>query len=256
MDEFFSLYPFLKEVAVIIVIFLIAWVSDMLLENVIRVPKRLENRRSQTLVAVFRSITKVTIYSLALYFIFVFLHINVTPLLASAGIVGLALGFGARSVIEDLIAGIFLLSQDTVGIGDYVKVDQAEGVVESISLRSLFIRDNDGALHIIPNGHIKQVVTYSRGKARVTIDIPVHADQPIDSAIKLFTETLKELGNDPELNNHIMPESAVRGIEDITPKHMIIRTIIVTRQSYRLLAARKFRYLIKKAFEKNKIAFE
>ncbi len=237
-------------------ILLIAILVNQLLRSFVRVPKGFDNRRTQTYASIIRNIITILVYAVALHVVFIIFGINITPLLASAGIIGIALGFGARPLIEDLIAGIFLLSQASIAIGDYVKLDDIEGYIESIGFRTLTIRTDEGALSIIPNGQIKKVINFSRHRANVIIDIPVKADSNVDAVLKVLKESLSALEKDTDLSSSLFPDSIVNGLEDIKPAGpMMIRTTIVTHSSLRWEVARKFRYLVKKGFEKNKLAF-
>lgn len=263
-------WPLFKTLILVVGIIVAAVVLNSILRRLIKVPKKLESKRAHTLVSVAQSIITVVVFSTAIYFIFVLLGIDVTPLIASVGVVGLALGFGARSLVEDLIAGLFLLTQDAISIGDYVKAAGAEGVVEKITLKNISLRDRDGALHIIPNGQVKTVVNLSRGKARVIIDLPIKADQDIDkvlSAIQACLNSLSKSPNGPKVHRPqaetatsstpaIFPNSGIRGVEDIQPgNRLIIRVVIITRPNKRWEIARLFRYLVKKEFEKQNLSF-
>jgi len=140
---------------------LVAIIIDNILRAFIKVPKHFDNRRSQTYATILRNIVAIVVYIIALYVIMTQLNVNITPLLASAGIIGVAIGLGARTLIEDLISGLFLLSQDSIAIGDDIKIDDAEGTIEKINFRTLTIRSGTGALYIIPNGQIKKVINFS-----------------------------------------------------------------------------------------------
>lgn len=141
---------------------LIAVIVNSVLRSFIKLPYGYDNRRGQTYVLVIRNSISVVVYVIALHIIFGILEINIAPLLASAGIVGLSIGLGAKPLIEDLIGGMMLLSQDTITIGDDVEIDGSIGKIEKISFRTLNIRAKDGSLHIIPNGMVKKVINYSR----------------------------------------------------------------------------------------------
>lgn len=248
--------PFFHNTLIAIAtILLTAYIADRLLQRLVRVPKKLNTKRTRTYISIVRSSITVVVFGAAIYYIFIILGIDVTPLLASAGIAGIALGFGARSLIEDLISGIFLLTQDTIRIGDYVKAAGAEGVVEQISFKTISIRDRDGGVHIIPNGQVKTVINLSRGRARVTIDFPVKADQPIDRVIKALETALKNLKKDKSLGKKII-DADVRGIEDIQPpSRLFVRTVIITQPASRWQIARRLRFLVKKEFEKENLQF-
>ncbi len=246
---------FLKMLALLGATLIVAIIIDIILRSLIRVPHHFDTRRSRTVVTVLRNIITVTVYAIAIYVMFVILGVNITPLLASAGIVGLVIGLGAKSLIEDLIAGLFLLTQDSIAIGDAVKINDAEGKIERINFRILTIRAGDGSLYIIPNGQIKSLINFSRHKSRAPIEIPMKADQPIDTVIKAANEALAQLEKDKEIAPFLFPGSSVNGIEDFrTDGHMILKATIISSYDDRALAARKFRYLLKKSFEKHKLS--
>jgi moderate conductance mechanosensitive channel len=141
---------------------LCAVVANSVLRHFVKFPANIENRRQKTLISVIRNVISILVYAIALYVIFGLLDINIAPLLASAGIIGLSIGMGARPLIEDLIGGVTLLSQDSIAIGDEVDIDGSVGRIEKIGFRTLTIRAKDGSLHIIPNGMVKKVINHSR----------------------------------------------------------------------------------------------
>src|SRR5258708_1547916 len=243
---------FFISLAVLAAVVLNSWVR-----TVIKVPKNLESKRSRTYISVIHNIITVLIYGILLYVVLVMLGINITPLLASAGIIGVAVGFGARSLIEDLISGVFLLSQRAIAIGDYVKIDDTdEGYIESIGLRTLTIRDESGALHIIPNGYIKRVINFSQRESTFMIDIPVKATVAIDPVLHILEEALLTLQKHKLHGEYILPVSTIKGIQDIKSDNvMVVRAHLVTAHAKRWRIAREYRYLVKKGFEKHKLNF-
>ena len=233
-----------------------AILADNILRSLIKIPKHFETRRTRTYVSIIRNIITVVIYGIALNIIFLIFNINITPLLASAGILGVVVGLGARALIEDLINGLFLLSQDKITLGDYIKIDLVEGMVENMGFRTLSIRAENGSLTIIPNGQVKQFTNFSRHRANVFVDLPVKADMPIDTVLKAMNEALDQLRADPKFGENVMTESKVEGIDDVKAVGpMIVRATIVITPEMRWDVARKYRYLAKKEFEKHKIAF-
>src|SRR5882724_706585 len=234
---------------------LVAVLVDQVLRSLIRVPKHFDTRRSRTYATILRNIVTVIVYAIALHIIFLELGINITPLLASAGIVGLAIGLGAKSLIEDFIGGLSLLSQDSIVTGDIVKIDDIEGSIENIGFRTLTIRAENGSLHIIPNGQIKKVINFSRHRTRFFVTIPVKTDQKIELILKAFAEALTALEKDERFSEVLYDGSLVDGIEDFRPEgnYMVMRTTLVTPPAHRLIIGREFRYLVKKTFEKYKI---
>ncbi len=236
---------------------LIAVTANVILRALIRVPHHFDTRRARTFASFMRNIITIIVYAVALYVIFLELGINITPLLASAGIVGLAIGLGAKSLIEDTIAGLSLLSQDSIVTGDVVKIDDVEGEIEHIGFRTLTIRAENNSLHIIPNGQIKKVINFSRHKTRFFVTVPVKVDQKIELVLQAFNEALSLLEKDETFADTLYPGSQVDGIEDyrLEGTHMLIRTTLVTHPAHRLVIARQFRYLVKKSFEKHKLHF-
>ena len=244
-----------KTLALLGATIVLAIFTDLILRSLIRIPHNFDTRRSRTFVTVLRNVSTVVVYAIALYIMFSILGINLTPLLASAGILGLVIGLGAKSLIEDLIAGLFLLTQDSIAIGDDVKIDDDEGKIERINFRILTIRAGDGSLHIIPNGQIKKLINFSRHKSRNPIEIPMKADQPIQTVLKAANEALVLLEKDEEIGPLLFPGSRINGIEDFKADgHMVLKATIISDYENKTIAARKFRYLLKKSFEKHKLS--
>ena len=152
----------IRDFFYIFLVVLISVIINTVLRSFIKLPARLDNRRGRTYVTILRNCVSFIVFAISLHVIFGILNINIAPLLASAGIIGLSIGLGAKPLIEDLIAGIMLLSQDSIAIGDYTEVEGSVGEIEKIGLRTLEIRAKDGSLHIIPNGMIKKVINFSR----------------------------------------------------------------------------------------------
>lgn len=233
---------------------LIAVVVDNILRTFIKVPKHFETRRAQTYATILQNLVAVIVYAVAFYAILIQLKVNITPLLASAGIIGVAIGLGARTLIEDLISGLFLLSQDSIAVGDHIKIDDAEGTIEKINFRTLTIKSGTGAIYIIPNGQIKKVTNFSRHKSTYGIEIPMKADQPIETILKAGQNALNLLEKEKDLAELLLPGSKVVGIEDFqTEGHMIFKVVLVSEYENRISLGRRFRYLLKKEFEKHKI---
>lgn len=244
-----------KTLLSISLILIAAIIVDNILRSLIKLPKSFDSRRAHTYVTMLRKTITIIVYTTALYFIFnKIIGYDLTPLLASAGVIGIIVGIGARALIEDLINGLFLLTQESIAIGDYVRIDDAEGNIEKVGFRTLTIRGDSGELYIIPNGQVKRVINFSRHKSYMNIDVPVKSDQNIDLAIKAMQEALKELQKDKSVSDSLFPGLSVKGIEEFkVDGKMILRGKIITRPGLRATIARKYRYLVKKNFEKYKI---
>jgi len=235
---------------------LIAVLLDYVLRSLIKFPKRFRNKRTNTVAAVIRNVITIIIYIFAGYTILTIFGINLTPLLASASIIGIILGIGARSIIEDFVNGLFLLSLDSIAIGDYIQIDNTEGIIEHIGARTLTIRAQNGSVHIVPNSQIRELINFSKHKFNLFIDVPVKADQDITKVLDASESALKNLKDDKEFADALFPGSCVNGIEDFKPTDvMIIRITITTYPIRRWEIGRKYRILLKKEFEKQKILF-
>ena len=235
---------------------LIAVLLDYVLRSLIRVPKHFNNKRTQTVAAVTRNIITSIIYIFAGYVILSLFNVNLTPLLASASIIGIIIGIGARSIIEDFTNGFFLLSLDSIAIGDYVKIGELEGTIEKIGARTLTIKALNGTMQLIPNGQIKDLTNFSKHKFNIFIDLAVKTNQDIDKIIKATENALKQLQDEPEYKDLLFPGTNVNGIENIANlQNMTFRVTLTTYASRRLEIARRYRYLVKKEFEKHKIEF-
>lgn len=235
---------------------LIAVLVDYVLRSLIRVPKHFRNKRTRTVAALIRNIITYVVYLFAAYVILTLFGINLTPLLASASVIGIIIGIGARSIIEDFVNGIFLLSLDSIAIGDYIQIGGTEGFIEVIGARTLTIRTQDGAIHIVPNSQIGELVNFSRNKFNDFIDLPLKANQDVDKVAKATESALKQLQEDPKYIDALFPGSAVNGIEDFRNTDiMIFRVTLCTNPVRRWEVARRYRYLVKKEFEKSNLIF-
>lgn len=238
---------------VIIIPFFIASLLSWLIHRFVRVPKNLESPRTKTYFSVAQSATTMVIYLVAIYYIFIQLNINVTPIFASAGVIGIIIGLGIRPFIEDFFTGIFILTQDTIRVGDYVEIGGSQGITEALGLRTIRIKDQNGAIHIFPNREIKKIVNYSRRQARVVVDILIKSNQSVDRALAALEAAIKELRRDKVLGPVISETSRVQGIEQISGGSIVIRVLIITRAAFRWDASRKYQYLALKQLEKAKI---
>ncbi|MGB3346624.1 MAG: mechanosensitive ion channel family protein [Candidatus Humimicrobiia bacterium] len=167
--------------------------------------------------------TLVVLTSLFLIFDILLEPKELTTILASAGIIGVILGFGAQSVIKDVINGIFILFENQYVIGDSVKIGDIAGTIEDITLRVTSIRDIEGHLHFIPNGEVKTVSNRSRQWSRVILDVGVPYNEDLKKAFKLLNEIGKEISEDENYKNYIITPIRVLGITEFGESSVIIR---------------------------------
>ena len=211
-------------------------------------------QRSQTLGSVLSNFFTWTVVLVALSSILSELGVAVGALVAGAGILGAALGFGAQSLVRDLISGIFIVFEDQYGVGDSVDLGQASGVVESVGLRVTQVRDVSGVLWYVRNGEVVRVGNQSQGWSRVVLDIPLAYSAPIDKARELILKAAHSLSTDPEIAKQLMGEPEVWGIELLTGEQVVLRLVQQVGPSHADDIARELRARIKVSLDKNKIA--
>ena len=179
--------------------------------------------------------------------------INIAPLLASAGIAGLAIGFGAQTLVKDVINGFFILVEDQFGIGDTIRVAGVAGTVEDITMRRTILRDADGTLHTIPNSSILIVSNTTRDWSQVTLDVAVDYAENSDRVVGLLQEIGKELYNDPAYKDSVVAEPQVPGIHRVRGNEVDYLILVKVHPGMQDSVARELRRQIKTCFEKNKI---
>ncbi|HEX3714829.1 MAG TPA: mechanosensitive ion channel family protein [Trebonia sp.] len=185
-------------------------------------------QRVQALGAILRSAASVTIFAIAGFVILGDLGINLAPLLASAGVVGVAIGFGAQSLVKDYLSGIFMLVEDQYGVGDVISIGNATGTVETVTLRVTRMRDVNGIVWHIRNGTIDTVGNESQGWARAVIDFPVPFAADLATIRNLLTRTGDEMWNEPAWRAVMLEGPEVWGAQEITSTQVTMRMVVKT----------------------------
>lgn len=210
-------------------------------------------KRARTLAGFLRRAADALIYAVALTMVLREVGVDITPILAGAGVAGVALGLGAQSLIKDVIAGVFILAEDQFRVGDVIKTAGVAGQVERITLRAIAVRDPEGAVHIIPNGELKVVSNLSRGWAQVTVDVAVGYREDLDRAMKVLEAAGRDLAGDPEYGRLILEPPAVLGVEALGESQVTLRLLAKTQPLRQLEVARELRKRIKAAFDREGI---
>ena len=208
--------------------------------------------RTETLGNVLRSVASLVIWTVAVFVAVGSLRtitLELGPLIAGAGIVGVALGFGSQSLVKDFLSGIFMLLEDQYGVGDIVDVGPATGVVEGITLRTTRLRDVEGVLWHVPNGEITRVGNLSQQWSRSLLDIPVAYSTDIDQAIDIIKRTADELWKDAEWRGLVLEEPDVWGIEEFADSAIVIRVVLKVVPAQQWAVSRELRMRIKAAFD-------
>jgi small conductance mechanosensitive channel len=180
-------------------------------------------------------------------------NINIEPLLASAGIVGLAIGFGAQTLVKDVINGFFILVENQFTVGDTVRMAGVAGSVEEITMRRTNLRDADGTLHIVPNGAIQIVSNMTRDWSQVTLQVAVGYSENSDRVVELLQEVGKDFYNDPQFKPDLVAEPKVPGIDRVRGHEVDYLVLVKVRPGRQHDVARELRRRIKMSFEANRI---
>jgi small conductance mechanosensitive channel len=214
-------------------------------------PTLRRTQRAETLGALLKSIASFVIWVTAGLMALGTLGINLAPLIAGAGIVGVAVGFGAQNLVRDFLSGIFMLLEDQYGVGDVIDVGEATGTVEGVGLRTTRVRDVDGILWHVPNGEIRRVGNKSQGWSRALLDIEVAYSNDIPTAMRVIKQAADELWHDDEaFSPLILEEPEVWGVEELGPNGVRVRLVVKTRPLEQWKVARELRARIKAAFDR------
>ena len=209
-----------------------------------------EQKREQTLILIMSGATRVVIYTLAVMMILQEMGVEIGPILAAAGIVGIAFGFGGQYLIRDLISGLFIIFENQYRVGDMVKFDTISGIVEDISLRMTTLRDLDGAVHHVPHGEIKTVSNLSKNFSRVNLNIGVGYNSNLEKVIEVINQTGTELANDPTWKSRILSPPQFLRVNDFGDSAIEVKIVGDTEALKQWEVTGEFRKRIKLAFDK------
>ncbi len=262
----------------ILLILVVAWVANRLLHRAIRrfterianpeaqeriqrlrhhAPDALQSHgaqslrsaaRATTLSHLLRSATSAVVWTIAGAMILGELGVALGPLIAGAGIAGVALGFGAQSLVKDFISGTFMLIEDQYGVGDIIDAGEATGTVEAVSLRTTRLRDVNGTVWHIPNGNILRIGNMSQQWARALLDVSLATDTAVDHAQEVIKRVADSVWNDPEWRGDILEEPEVWGVEKLGPDAIVIRLVVKTKPSEQFTVMRELRRRLLDAF--------
>ena len=183
-------------------------------------------QRAETIGSLLRNISSITIFTIAGMLILSELRIDLAPLLASAGIAGVALGFGAQYVVRDVISGIFLITEDQFGVGDTIDMGQAVGTVEAVGLRVTTLRDVRGVVWYVRNGEVLRVGNHSQGWNQVTIDVPIGFGTPVDEAVTAIREAATAAAEQEDVRDKVTEPPEVLGVEEVGLDGPLVRVVV------------------------------
>ena len=219
--------------------------------RLVTAPLLVERReqRARTISSVLKSLATAVVATIVVITCLDLMSIPVAPLLASAGIVGVAVGFGAQSLVRDVISGVFMLVEDQYGVGDVVDLGDASGSVEAVGLRVSRLRDVNGTVWYVRNGEVLRVGNRSQGWARAVLDIPVAYGEDVARAEALLLEVAEGLRDEARYHDMILDSPEVWGVEDVTADSVVIRLVAKTAPLKQWEVARELRRRIKDRFD-------
>ena len=258
-----TFYFLRHQVPRIVAILLVAFVLSRLLKLVAKhfselgnrqgLPSSVRSQQIRTLSSVIYSIGVFVILFIATMQILALLGVNMGPLLASAGVAGIAIGFGAQTLVKDFINGFFILAENQYDIGDTVKIAGVQGVVENMTLRKTVLRDADGTVHTVPSSDIQVVSNLTRDWTQVNLQVSVAYAVDSDKVIGLLKQVGDDLAHDPAFARMVVATPVVPGVEKVSGNSVEYLMTVKTAPGSQYAIKRELQRRIKVAFEKNGI---
>lgn len=212
-----------------------------------------DKKRVNTLARVFTYISSILISSIAVIAILAELGVSIAPLLATAGVAGIAVGFGAQSLVKDYFTGFVMLIENQIRQGDIVEIAGKSGIVEEVTLRYVRLRDYEGAVHYVPNSSITVVTNRTRNYAYAVTDISVSYQSNLDHVYEVMNQVAEEMRQSPKDQGMIMDRLEIAGVESLSDSAIVIRSRLKVSAQYQGQIRREFQEQLKKAFDKHKI---
>lgn len=251
----------LVEVAIIIAVsFIIYRIFKLLVRRLVAIKieeedplvRRMREQRAQTLGGLFTNVALIVVATITMLTV-LSVFINIGPLLASVSVVGLAISFGAQSLVKDVISGTFILIEGQFGIGDVIKIGTAGGQVEKMTLRTTVLRDLHGAVHVIPNGEIKMVSNLTKTWSRAVLDVSFAYREDIDTVMTTLRSVGEEFHRDPQWGALLVEAPEVLGLESMTDTAVVVRMTAKTLPLKQWEVSRELRRRIKKRLDSDRL---
>lgn len=258
LTEWFDVIVNIIEITLILVF---AWTISIVLKKIIvATEKRMsrkaifdDKKRIHTLARVFRYISSIFILAITIILILDELGISVAPLLATAGVAGIAVGFGAQSLVKDYFTGFVMLIENQIRQGDIVEIAGKLGTVEEVTLRYIRLRDYEGFVHFVPNSSITVVTNRTRTYAYAVIDIGVGYSENLNHVYEVMKSVALKMRAESELETYILAELEIAGVESLSDSSIVIRSRLKVEAQHQGLIRREFQSRIKAAFEEHHI---
>lgn len=243
------------EILLILLLALIAMkASNLLSKRFVKLISRHKDdpefiKRTMTLSLIIRHVLNALIVVAVLMTVLKKAGVDIAPIIAAAGIAGLAVGFGAQSLVKDVISGFFILIEDQIRVGDVVEIAGKSGFVEKINLKTTILRDPSGNVHYVPNGKIDVVTNMTKDYSRYVFDIGVSYKENVDEVMNILKEIDEELRSDPDYKNDILEPLEVLGVDRFAESAVIIKARTMTLPIKQWRVGREFNRRIKKRFD-------
>jgi len=206
--------------------------------------------RAEAISSLLRSVTTATMAAIGILLVLAQLNINITPLLASAGVVGVALGFGAQSLVKDYLSGIFLILEDQYGVGDVVDLGPVVGTIEDVTLRVTQLRDMSGVVWYVRNGEIVRVANRSQGWTLAVVDIPVRYSEDLDKVRTIVEAVATDLDEDPHYDTMLLDKPSFAGVESVSGDSVTVRVTAKAMPQKQVAVTRILRERLKVTFDR------
>ncbi|MGY4711330.1 mechanosensitive ion channel family protein [Mycolicibacterium sp. CBM1] len=214
---------------------------------------RRRQQRAHTIGSVLKSTVSIILLTWVVLAALNVVGVNLAPFIASAGVIGLAIGFGAQNLVRDFVSGVFMLLEDQYGVGDIVDLGEMSGEVQSVGLRITTVRDIDGTLWYVRNGEIARVGNMSQEYAVARIEVPVALTADVDEAERVALAAATEAINDPALGGKVLGEPEMLGVQELAPDLLTLRMTLKTKPSAQWSVQRRLRREILRAYDENGI---
>ena len=206
-------------------------------------------KRIQTLLGVVRTVAKVVVWTMLILLLLRKFGVDVAPLIAGVGIAGLAVGFGAQELVRDVISGFFILLENQIRTGDVAVINGAGGLVESMNLRTITLRDLEGVVHVFQNGKVESLSNMTKGWSAIVLDIGVAYKEDTDQVAKIMQEVAEELRADPAFGEKIIEPMEIFGVDAFADSAVVVKGRIKTKPIQQWAVGREYRARLKKAFD-------
>jgi small conductance mechanosensitive channel len=210
-------------------------------------------KRVDTLAGILSSVARVTVWAMIVMILLKKIGVDIAPLIAGAGIAGLAVGFGAQELVRDIISGFFILLEDQVRTGDVAIINGVGGLVQGIGLRTIVLRDLSGVVHVFQNGKINTLSNMTKDWSAMVFDIGVAYKEDTDKVIKVIEQTAEEVRGDPAFADKIIEPLEIFGVDSFGDSAVVIKARFKTRPIQQWAVGREFRRRLKQAFDREGI---